>query len=206
MLRACHCCGLIQRLPALEPGQVAVCSRCGVQVQREAASGNERCAAADLVALILFVPAVLLPLLEVERLGHRHQASLLWGTIELLREGSWFVGTVVLVFSLIFPLVKILLLLELSLVQLLPQRHKALTYRIMAVLGKWSMLDVLLLALLVMLVKLGNLVSFRIGPAALAFVLCVAASLVASLLFDPQAIWQEDRGGPGERDGTSNSA
>ena len=144
-----------------------------------------------MIALILFFPAVLLPILEVEKLGHRHSTSLLWGTIELLLDGSWFVGGVVLIFSIILPATKILLLLELSFLNLLHRRHKALTYRLMELVGKWSMMDVMLLAFLVMLVKLGNLVEFHFGPAVVAFVLCVAASMVASMLFDPRLIWED---------------
>ena len=54
------------------------------------------------------------------------------------------------------------------------------------------MMDVMLLAFLVMLVKLGNLVEFQFGPAVLAFILCVAMSMIASLSFDPHAIWEDD--------------
>ena len=71
------------------------------------------------------------------------------------------------------------------------RRHKAATLRLMEHVGKWSMMDVMLLALLVMLVKLGDLVEFQFGPAVVAFVACVAMSMVASLSFDPHAIWEE---------------
>jgi paraquat-inducible protein A len=57
--------------------------------------------------------------------------------------------------------------------------------------GRWSMMDVMLLAFLVMLVKLGNIVQFHFGPAVIAFVLCVAMSMVASISFDPHAIWED---------------
>lgn len=144
-----------------------------------------------MAAFLLFWPAVLLPILEVERLGQSSTSSILGGTIELLHHGSWFVGTVVLVFSVVFPLTKIVLLLELSLLEILHQKHKAWTLRLMEHLGKWSMMDVMLLAFLVMLVKLGNLVEFHLGPAVVAFVLCVAMSMIASLTFDPHAIWEE---------------
>ena len=154
-VKACHCCGRIHRLPPFGEGQVAACTRCGATIQRDVSGrAAERCAAAAIVALILFFPAILLPILEVEKLGHHHAASLLWGTIELLVEGAWFVGGVVLLFSIVFPLAKILLLLELSLLRLLHRRHKSFTYRLMEFAGKWSMMDVMLLAFLVMLVKL----------------------------------------------------
>jgi paraquat-inducible protein A len=57
--------------------------------------------------------------------------------------------------------------------------------------GRWSMMDVMLLAFLVMLVKLGNIVQFHFGPAVIAFVLCVAMSMIASISFDPHAIWED---------------
>lgn len=150
-----------------------------------------RTAAAALAAFILFWPAVLLPILEVEQLGQSEKSSILGGTIELLHHGDYFVGFVVLVFSIIFPLTKIVLLLELSLLEILHKKHKAWTLRLMEHLGKWSMMDVMLLAFLVMLVKLGNLVEFHFGPAVIAFIVCVSMSMIASLTFDPHAIWED---------------
>lgn len=188
-LKACHCCGLIQHVPSLVERQVAACSRCGTTVSRFGEHSAGRTAALATAAFIMYWPAILLPILYIERLGRHHTSSLLVGTIELIREGSWFVGGVVLLFSIIFPLVKILLLMELSWLGIFHRHHKALTYRIMEHAGKWSMMDVMLLAFLVMLVKLGALVEFHIGPAVWAFVLCVAMSMLAALSFNPYSIW-----------------
>ncbi len=182
---SCDCCGLTQKIPPRPSGARVLCAACQHDLAFTEAyrKSSARTAAASFGALVLFFPAVLLPILEVERLGYRHETSLLGGTIELLSQGDWFVGGIVLVFSLIFPLVKILLLLDLSLLGLLHERHQAATHRLMEILGRWSMLDVLLIALLVMLVKLGDLVAFRFGPAVIAFVLCVAMNLIASASF-----------------------
>ncbi len=191
-LKACHCCGLIHRVPELAPGESARCTRCRTAITRDASDTRSasRTAAAALGAFFLFWPAVFLPILRIEQLGHRHESSIFSGTMELIGEGSWFVGGIVLVFSIVFPLLKIVLLLELSLLGLLHRRHKALTYRLMEHLGKWSMMDVMLLAFLVMLVKLGSVVEFHLGPAVWAFVLCVAMNMAASLSFDAHAIWE----------------
>ena len=191
--QACHCCGLIHRMPVIGPGAQAVCTRCGTRFVTRSSRirSASRTAAAALAAFVLFWPAVCLPVLEIEKLGLRHESSILGGILELLKHGSWFVGLVVLLFSIIFPLAKIILLLELSMLELLHRRHKAVTLRLVEHVGRWSMMDVLLLAFLVMLVKLGNVVEFHVGPAILAFVLCVARSMIASLSFDPHAIWEE---------------
>jgi len=190
---SCHSCGLIHQIPELNVGQRAVCSRCGSAFaapgcRRTTAS---RTAAAAVAAFVLFWPAILCPILEIEKFGIRQQSSILGGTIELLKHGNWLVGGVVLLFSVVFPMTKIVLLLELSLLEFLHKRHKATTLHIMEHAGKWSMMDVMLLAFLVMLVKLGNLVHFQFGPAVFAFILCVAMSMVASISFHPHAIWED---------------
>ena len=192
--RACHCCGLIHRMPDLQQSDRAICVRCHASMGSAESSTRSasRTAAAAIGAFILFWPAVLLPILEIERLGQRSQQSILGGIVELIHHGSYFVGSIVLVFSIVFPLAKILLLVELSWLELLHRKHKAVTLRLMEHLGKWSMMDVMLLAFLVMLVKLGNLVHFQFGPAVIAFTLCVAMSMVASLSFDPHSIWDEN--------------
>ncbi len=193
-LRACHCCGLVHQVPPVAATATARCVRCGSAFSRPGAGHKSagRTAAAAIGAFVLFWPAVLCPILEIEKLGIRHQSSVLGGILDLLRHGSWFVGGVVLLFSIIFPLSKIVLLIELSLLELFHKRHKALSLRLMEHAGKWSMMDVMLLAFLVMLVKLGNLVQFTFGPAIVAFVACVTMSMLASISFDPHAIWEDD--------------
>ena len=103
----------------------------------------------------------------------------------------------VLLFSIIFPLVKILLLLEISLLGLMKNQHKVFTYRMMEFVGKWGMMDVMLLAFMVMLVKLGSMVHFSFGPAAWAFVL--AAVLVFLQLWMVYTVGLEDAAVDGRR-------
>ena len=185
---------MIHAIPDLDSGDVAACTRCKSVIFKPGSSDRDaaRTAAAALGAFFLFWPAILLPILQVEKLGHRSASSVLTGIVELFSHGSWFVGAIVFIFSIAFPLAKIVMLLELSLLRLSHRRFRSLTYRIMEHAGKWSMMDVMLLAFLVMLVKLGSLIEFHFGPAVVAFVLCVALSMVASMSFDPHSIWNED--------------
>lgn len=195
-LRACHCCGLVHQVAALQRDQEACCVRCHSRIDSGRRSGqrsSERCFAAALGGIILYFPAILLPILEIEKMGHHHTASLLGGTLDLIWQGSLFVGFVVLIFSIILPLLKLLALLELSYIGLTHCQHRAWVYRVVEWTGRWSMMDVLLLALLVTLVKLGDLVSFQLGPAVVAFVMCVVMSMIASIMFDPHAIWEQER-------------
>ncbi len=193
-LRACHCCGMVQSIPKLANGERAACVRCGSRVNDASSDAllvANRCLAAAVGSLALYAPAITLPIIEIEKLGHHHHASLLGGTLDLLASGNWFVGIVVLLFSILLPLVKLVGLIELSWMGMTHRRHRAWTYRLVEWAGRWSMMDVLLLALLVALVKIGDLVEFRIGIGVVAFVMCVIMSMVASILFDPHSIWDE---------------
>lgn len=192
VLKACHCCGLIHSIRLLEPGERSVCTRCKsvIDQPRNNQRSQARTAAASLAALALFPAAVFLPILEIEKLGQHHQSSVIGGILELFRSGNLLVGTIILVFSIVFPLAKIIALIELSWLGALRQRHQAWTYRWMEQIGKWSMMDVMLLALLVMMIKLSDLVQFHFGPAVIAFALCVAMSMIAAICFDPHAIWE----------------
>ncbi|MFT5049272.1 MAG: paraquat-inducible protein A [Chlamydiales bacterium] len=194
-LKACSCCGLVQKIPALAPKQLARCSRCGstlVHPGRQRNS-NRLCASAALASLLIFPLAISLPIMTIERFGHAHDASIWTGGIELLAGGEIAVGLVVLLCSIVIPLFKLVgLLLITSRRSWLSRHHKASTYHLIEWAGRWGMLDVLLIALLVAWIKVGDLVEVTVGPAALAFTLCVLLSLVATSAFHPHAVWDDD--------------
>ena len=191
-LVACHCCGLIQRLPPPTPALRPVCARCHTTLAASHPRRRQLSAALAVAALVFYPPAMLLPMLRLERLGHSHQDSLLSGVWSLLEQGYWLVGTVVLVFSVILPPAKLLALAVLAAPGLLRHApHRALLYRLTEGVGRFGMLDVMLVAILVAFVKLGDLVTIHAGPGLLAFFLLVALSLLATLVFDPWQLWRE---------------
>jgi len=170
------------------------CARChcGLRKRSVALRSNSRTAAVALSALLLYPLAVTMPMIRVERFGHRHDASILEGVATLLSSGHVVVGLVVLLCSIVLPLGKLMGLLILSAGGgLMPRRHLALTYRVVEWTGRWGMLDVLLVALLVAALKLGDLVEVTARPAALAFTCCVLLSLLATACFDPHGLWPE---------------
>jgi paraquat-inducible protein A len=203
-LKACHCCGLIQILERIDGVTEYACPRCRTSVELGPRRGksSERTIAASLGALVLFPAAISLPILEIEKLGHRYTSSILGGIAELFASGSWFIGSVILLFSIVLPVVKLMTLLELCWFRWLEHHHRAWAYRMIEFSGRWSMMDVMLLAFLVMLVKLSGLVEFHVGSAAIAFALCVGMSMIASMSFDPHSIWNQEEQSldvPGER-------
>ena len=194
-IRACHCCGLAQLVPPVPPRHHARCVRCGtglVHASRVARS-NSRTAALALAALLLYPVAVGVPMLTISQLGHANETSLLAGVITLLSSGQLFVGLVVLLCSIVLPLGKLAALLVLSTgATRLTAHHRAWTYRIVEWTGRWGMLDVLLVTLLVAVLKLRDMVDVAAGPAAGAFAAVVVLSLLASASFDPHRLWEPD--------------
>jgi len=189
----CPCCGLAQRVPVVPAGNRACCPRCGLTLKgsRRRMRGASRTAAIAAAALILYPLAIGLPVMKVAKLGHSHETSILEGTIELLSDGELVVGLIVLVCSIVVPLFKLLSLLMLSVgARFLRARHRASTYRLVEWTGRWGMLDVLLVALTVAVLKLGDVVDVSIGPGAAVFGGCVLLSLLAALTFDPHELWE----------------
>ncbi len=166
-------------------GMRACCGRCGTTIRARFSSGphRNRTAAIAVAALILYPLAVTLPIIEVEKFGHLHASSVLGGVSTLLSRGHLVVGVVV-------PVMKLLALLALSTDRGLGQPHRALTYRLVEWTGRWGMLDVLLVAILVAVLKLGDLMTVNVGPGLLAFTVCVTLSLAAAASFDPFGMWE----------------
>src|SRR5262245_15097035 len=195
VLRGCPACTLVQSVPALERGQVARCARCGARLAdaRPAGLRNARTWHAALAALVLYPVAVTLPILRFERLGQVSENSVLSGSLGLIQEGQVSLGLVVFLCSIVIPLAKLL-----TLVLLVRRPHewslerRLHAWRALELCGRFGMLDVLLVSILVAWLELGTWVEVTPGPAAVAFGACVVCSLLASAWFDPHALWQEE--------------
>jgi paraquat-inducible protein A len=146
----------------------------------------------SLSALILFVPAVLQPMMRLESLGHVTEASIVDGVSHMLAHGAVFIGLVILVFSLVLPPVKMLALLLVS-TRLLTAARRARLYAWVELLGRWGMLDVLVVAVLIAFVKLGDTVQIQAGPGLFLFAACVLVSLLASVCLHPPSLWDDHR-------------
>ncbi len=192
-LQCCSCCGLVQRVPPAPSGLKVCCARCAsaLRIVGRRTASHRLTLALCLSAVVLYPLAIGLPMLRVEKLGHRGESSVLEGTVELLASGQYWVGVVVFLCSIVFPIGKLFsLLLLCSAGRNLSHRHRALTYHCVEWTGRWGMLDVLLVAILVTTLKLRDVVDVSAGPAAFAFAACVVLSLLASASFDPHLLWQ----------------
>ena len=169
------------------------CARCATRLKSdEGPRGNEPAAALAATALAFFPLALLAPFLTIAKLGVASTTSLLGGVASLFAEGHAFIGAIVLLFSVVLPVVKLATLLALATSGAwLRSEHRAVTYRTVEALGRWGMLDVLLVAVLIALVKLGDLVEFVPGPGLYLFALFAALNLAAGVAFDHHLLWEE---------------
>jgi paraquat-inducible protein A len=194
---ACATCGLAQRVKEPPAGFAAECARCGAVIFEQRLATPEVTTALTLAALILYVPANVYPILRMSFHGV-YSENTVWEGIEgLARSNQWLVATIVFLASIAVPLLKLAgLLFLVAGVRLRSSRwrlQRTWTYRFIDVIGPWAMLDVFLLAILVALVKMGEIATVLPGPGLLAFAGVVVLTLVASASFDPRLIWTEER-------------
>lgn len=145
-------------------------------------------------AALLYIPANMLPIMHTEMFGRDEPSTIVGGAITLWQSGDYPVAIIILIASVIIPVAKIIILawLNLTVQRGLEKRTRTRTrfYRVTEGIGRWSMIDVFVVAVLVALVQLGNTLSIYPGPAALAFCGVVFVTMVAAMTFDTRLIWQ----------------
>lgn len=148
-----------------------------------------------IASIICFFPANLLPIMTFKSFGSGAPSTIMGGIIELFSKGFWGIGLVVLVASIVIPCLKILglltLLLSLKFHWQTSARQKTWLYRGVEWVGRWSMLDIFVIAVLVALVQLGNLASISPGHGATAFAAVVLLTMLSALNFDTRLIWDK---------------
>jgi len=191
---ACDMCGLSQTVEPLAPGNTAECIRCGSTVATRPAGGAELTLALTLAALVLYVPPNIYPILAFNLYGMYSENTVWDGVVSLLTHNQYFIAAVVFLASIVIPLLKLLALFFLVGSSALPLgrqlRGRTTLYRFIDRIGPWAMLDVFLLAILVSLVKLGQLATVVPGTGLVAFTGMVVLTLLASAAFDPRLIWE----------------
>lgn len=189
---ACQACGLVHQVQGSLEG--LRCLRCDAHLHRHAGLGLQRCWAYLGAAVVLYIPANVLPVMSTNSLvmgGGRH--TLLGGIAELWDAGSWELALIVFVASIVVPLLKMVSLALLAWTggrgSGWARRERARLFRLVEAVGHWSMLDVLVVVLLVAMVQFGPLANVRPEPGMLAFGAVVVLTMLAAGAFDPRLTW-----------------
>lgn len=190
-LLVCHEC---HKLNKQEPdSRRQFCSRCGGVIHARRPDSLVRTWALLLTAAILYIPANLLPIMTVNSLGKGQSDTIMSGIIELANLGMLPIAAVVFIASILVPILKMvgisLLLYSVQRHQPMSVRQRSVMYRFIEWIGRWSMLDIFVIAILVAVVRFGNLASIEPGLGAMAFASVVILTMLAALTFDPRLIW-----------------
>ena len=188
----CHSCDLVVNAKD-DFHHHLQCPRCGANLHSRKLNSVARTWALIIAALVFYVPANVLPITTVVSLGKEQSDTIMSGVIYFMQSGSWAIALVIFVASVFVPLMKILILVFLLVsvqrnIQWRP-REQAKLYRLTEIVGKWSMVDVYVVTILVALVNLGVIADIDAGPAALYFAAVVVLTMLAARTFDPRLIW-----------------
>jgi len=190
-LVSCHTCHLLCRRAG--PDAIMICPRCGSRLHQRKPNSIKRTWALVLAAFIFYIPANVLPITTVTSLGIAQSDTIMSGVLYFIKTGMWPIALVIFVASIFVPLIKLLilgfLLITVQRKSSWRQKDRTRLYRITEVVGRWSMVDIFVVTILVALVKLGALASIQAQAGAVFFCAVVVITLFAAMSFDPRLIW-----------------
>ena len=196
----CRVCGLLSRPPDTAPGELR-CPRCAARLRTRRANSIVRAWALLIAAMLCYLPANLLPIMTSTSLGESQSDTIISGVRYLLIEGMWPLALIVFVASICIPVLKItvlsLLLVSVSMRWQWRPAERSRMYRIVDLVGRWSMVDIFVVSVLVALVRMGNFAAVQAEAGAFFFAAVVVLTMFAAMSFDPRLIWDaaEERNG-----------
>ncbi|MFZ1745421.1 MAG: paraquat-inducible protein A [Nitrospirales bacterium] len=192
-LMSCHACHQLSRIPPILSEGSAICPRCEAHLHLRKPNSISRTWALLIAAYILYIPANLLPVMTVISFGKGEADTILSGVKELIHAGMLPIALLVFFASITVPVLKLLALTYLLLsVQYKSQwrpRERTKLYRMTEVVGRWSMIDIFMISILIALVKLDAVATIEPGPGAISFAAVVILTMFAAMSFDPRLIW-----------------
>lgn len=190
-LAACHACGYVQPWYA-ELGP-APCRRCGITVHKRHEQTSTRVWALLIAAAVIYIPANVLPMMEIRSLLGSSQHTIVGGVIELWRLGSWDLAIIVFVASVVVPITKLAALTLLMCIRrwhgVRSQRQRTRLYELVEYIGQWSMLDVFVVVLMAAMANFPGVSQIIAGPAAASFGAVVIFTMLAAMSYDPRTGW-----------------
>ena len=186
----CHTCGLVSRV--INPHD-AVCPRCHARLHARKHDAVARSWALVIAGFILYIPANLYPVMTVISFGRGEPDTIISGVVHLIEAGMWPLAALVFFASVTVPVLKLVgmafLLLSVQFRWRWRPRDRTVLYRVVEAVGRWSMIDIFMISILVALVKLGSIATIEPGVGATSFAAVVVLTMIAAMSFDPRLIW-----------------
>jgi paraquat-inducible protein A len=177
----------------LAPIAATHCQRCNTALSSRVKNSVQISLSLLVTAILLYIPANIYPIMSTELLGKTTQSTIIGGIVLFLEHGSYFVAAVILIASVIVPIAKMFALAWLCYCATradgIKQYELTQLYRVTEFIGKWSMVDVFVVAILVALIQLGEIMSIKVGFAATAFAVVVIMTMVSAHQFDTRILW-----------------
>lgn len=175
--------------------ELTVCPRCNARLSTRRTHSLQITLALLITAFLLYIPANLLPMMVTEKLGQVEYNTILGGIIVLWEEGSQPIAIVVFVASVLVPILKFIILFYLCFCAMMQGAISAKTrvnlYRLTEFIGRWSMVDIFVVAVLVALIQLDHLLNVQPGNGTIAFAAVVILTMFAANSFDPRLLWDK---------------
>ena len=188
----CHACGLVCEAPGAAT-HAAQCLLCGAVLHARRPNSLSRAWALLSAAMIFYIPANLLPVMHTDMLGSSSGSTIAAGIVEFWKSGSYGIALVIFTASVAVPCAKFLIigLLLVTAQRRTPwaRRERALLYRLVEQIGYWSMLDVLVVAIVAGLVKFKSLADIEPRLGILFFGGMVILTMLSAMQFDPRLTW-----------------
>lgn len=190
-LQSCEACGLLSRpAPGEHDGR---CPRCSEELTFRKTDSIQRAWALLIAAAVCYIPANLLPVLTTTTATGIESDTILQGVILLWSPTGWPLALIVLVASIMVPSAKIVglgyLLFTVQRGSIANQQQRLRLYRIVEVIGRWSMVDVFVGTFTAALIQLAPLMSMAPASGMLFFASVVVFTMLAAECFDPRLIW-----------------
>lgn len=193
-LISCHSCHMLLRAEPSDTTHIR-CPRCRAMLHQRKTNSLARTWALTIAAFILYIPANILPISTVTSFGYTQSDTILSGVIYFMSTGMWAIALIIFVASILVPFLKLIVLLFLLIsIQLNIQwrkKDRTVLYRITEAVGRWSMVDIYVVTILVALVNMGAIANFEVGPGAVYFAAVVVITMLAAMSFDPRLIWDK---------------
>ena len=172
-----------------------VCTRCKHKVTRRVKDSLQISLALVICAILLYIPAMIYPMMVVTKLGVNIESTIIEGVISFLDMESYFIALVIFIASVAIPIIKLIGLLfifiTLKINVKMENKRKITIYKFIEAIGKWSMIDIYVVAILASIVQLDELFNIKGGIAATSFALMVILTIIAANRFDTRIIWDE---------------
>lgn len=192
MLISCKNCHKVYEKESYED---FTCDRCAHTVRRREKDSLQISLALTICAILLYIPAMLYPMMEVTQLGVTYESTIISGVISFLEYKSYFIALVIFTASVVIPLVKLVGLLtifvSLKINIKLGNKTKINIFKFVEAIGKWSMVDIYVVAILASTIQLEEVFNIKGGIAATSFALVVIFTMVAAKKFDTRIIWDD---------------